>query len=171
MELTMTTDIRSILVPSDFSASSDHAILYATALASRLRASLHVIHVLDGFVSVHKPWDPDAGEPAVRHERLYQQARRRLAASVARLPQHVPATFEVRSGTAAGEIAKAAIDYGADLIVMGTHGRSGLQHVVLGSVAEDVIRRAVCPVLTIRDTHADGIPAWEEAVPGETVAA
>jgi Universal stress protein family len=67
----------------------------------------------------------------------------------------VPATTEVRGGAAGSEIVKAAVDYGADLIVMTTHGRSGLPHLVLGSVAEHVIRHARCPVLAIRANETE----------------
>ena len=87
--------------------------------------------------------------PCLTAER-YTQARERLARIADELRvKDINASVEVRSGAAAEEIAKAATDYGADLIVMGTRGRRGLQHLLNGSVTEQVIRRGRWPVLTI----------------------
>jgi nucleotide-binding universal stress UspA family protein len=72
-----------------------------------------------------------------------------LAESVATCATRV--TTEVRSGAIAESIGKAVLDYGADLVVMSTHGRTGLSHLLMGSVAEKVIKTARCPVLAIRD--------------------
>src|SRR5262245_45119836 len=146
--------IRSILVPTDFSPSSDRAIDYASAVAANFCATVHLIHVLDPLVPSSVPWEAPT-ERAARHERSYQDGRARLAVVAATLDeQRVHVTSEVRSGNPATEIEHAAIDYGADLIVMATHGRTGLPHLLLGSVAEHMIRYANCPVLVVRD---DGV--------------
>jgi len=151
LEAEMKPFIRSILVPTDFSSMSDVAIDYATTLAASLGATVHLIHVLDPLVSSQMPWEAQT-ETAARHERLYQTGRARLAVLSATIDERrVQATSEVRSGTPATEIAHAAADYGADLIVMATHGRTGLPHLLLGSVAEHVIRHTTCPVLVVRD--------------------
>ena len=151
----MNTPIRSILVPTDFSASSDRAIDYASALAGSLGATVHLIHVLDPLVSAQMPWEPLATETETRHEGLYQAGRVKLGMLAAALEQQlVRATSEVRSGTPSAEIINAALDYAADLVVMATHARSGLPHLLLGSVAEHVIRHTTCPVLVVRE---DGI--------------
>jgi universal stress protein A len=153
----MSANIRSILAPTDFSPSSERAVEYAAALAAAVGASVHLIHILESLISVVKPWEALATETAAHHERLYLEGRSKLAALAARverLGSH--ATSEVRSGTPATEIVKAAVDYGADLIVMATHGRSGLPHLLLGSVAEEVMRQAPCPVLTVRGTRTQG---------------
>jgi universal stress protein A len=71
---------------------------------------------------------------------------------------------EVRLGTATDQIVGAAVDYGSDLVVMGTHGRTGLEHLLLGSVAEQVIRLAPCPVLTVRQGSATVQPSSVERV-------
>jgi universal stress protein A len=148
----MEPSIRSILVPTDFSAASERAVGYARALAATLGASVHLVHVLDRLLSPELAWAAPAIEAAAIHERLYQEGRSKLAAVAATVEQsRVPATSEVRSGAPAAEIIQAAVDYGADLIIMATHGRSGLSHLVLGSVAEQVIRHARCPVLAVRD--------------------
>ena len=96
-----------------------------------------------------------AADIATVRERRYQAGRATLGAVASTL--HRPAdmvSIEVRSGTAADEIVDAAIDYGCDLIIMATHGRSGLSHLLLGSVTEAVIRRAPCPVLAVRESGA-----------------
>jgi universal stress protein A len=147
----MQPSIRSILVPTDFSAASERAVDYARALAARLDASVHLVHVLDRFPP-EMAWAQPAVVAAEMHERLYREGRANLSVVSAALERHhVPATSEVRTGAPAADIIQAAVDYGADLIVMATHGRSGLSHLVLGSVAEHVIRHARCPVLAVRD--------------------
>jgi universal stress protein A len=159
----MTPNIRSILVPTDFSPSSEHAVDYASALAQSLGASLHLIHVITSLITAEKPWEASAIDAAGWHEVLYQEGvgKLRFLAQEIR-DQGVHASCEVRSGTAANEIVHAAIDYGADLIIMSTHGRSGLPHLLLGSVAEHVIRSASCPVLVLRNAQIDGRPVADE---------
>jgi universal stress protein A len=130
----MSAIIRRIAVPTDFSPASDHAIAYASSLARTFGASVYLIHVLQ-----------DAGQ--------YEEARRIVSRSAATMASGVPRVVsEVRIGRPAESIAEAAQRYGADLIVMATHGRSGLSHVISGSVAEEVIRTACCPVLVLRDS-------------------
>lgn len=149
----MTPTIRKILLPTDFSESSERAVEYAAMLAKSLGASVHLIHVLEDPLMVGTAWHA-ADVTAVR-ERRYQEGRAALAALASTL--HRPAdmvSIEVRTGTAADEIADAAIDYGCDVIIMATHGRSGFSHLVLGSVTEAVIRRAHCPVLAVRQSGA-----------------
>jgi universal stress protein A len=145
------THISSILVPTDFSEASEGAIAHAATLARSLRVPIHLIHVLEEPYVTSGPYEFLLPDTPNRRECLYQQAHARLAdirPSLLRLGIHT--TIEVRSGTAIDGITSAATDYGAGLIVMGTHGRSGLQHLLLGSVAEQVIRTARCAVLTVR---------------------
>jgi nucleotide-binding universal stress UspA family protein len=152
----MTPNIHSILVPTDFSVASDRAVDYARALAGRLGASVHLVHVLDRLLTPEIAWAGPAAAAAAIHERRYQEGRLMLTVVAETLEEaDVPTTSEVRSGTPAAEIIQAAVDYGADLIVMATHGRTGLSHLVLGSVAEHVIRHARCPVLAVRDNHLE----------------
>jgi nucleotide-binding universal stress UspA family protein len=147
----MEPQILKILVPLDFSEASERAAGYAAALARRLGASVHLIHVVEPSPLNRRPYDYEPETPAVR-ERYYQEARARLIALAARVvngTRHV--SVEVRRGDPLKNITAAEIDYGADLVIMSTHGRSGWSHLVLGSVAEQVIRTARCPVLIIRD--------------------
>jgi nucleotide-binding universal stress UspA family protein len=150
----MTATIRKILLPTDFSPCSERAIEYSAALAKRLGTSVHLIHTLDGPTVARGLWDP-AVHDARRRDRAYHAAKGRLAEVAQRLlPLATAVSAEVREGDAAEEIIKAAVDYGCDLVVMATHGRTGLPHLVMGSVAEAVIREAPCPVLTVRQSGA-----------------
>ena len=130
----MRSTIRKIAVPTDFSDASSRAVTYASGLARGLGASLYLIHVLKD------------------HEH-YQNARAALGTIAGTLADGVDVvTTEVRMGDPAESIAEAARHYGADLVVMATHGRTGLSHAISGSVAEAVIRAACCPVLVLRDS-------------------
>lgn len=147
----MDTHIRSIVVPTDFSLPSAQAVGYAGMLATSLGATVHLVHVLDRLLSPEMAWAAPATEAAALRERIYQEGRAKLADLAATIRESgVTVTTEVRSGPPSQEIIHAAVDYGADLIVMMTHGRTGLSHLVLGSIAEDVIRHARCPVLALR---------------------
>jgi universal stress protein A len=144
------TAITRILVPTDFSETSDAALDYAYALACRLDASLHLLHVIDDPVA--DGLSPDAcivEGPALRTA-LLENARDCLAHRAARDEPRVPVQTEVVFGHGSRTIAEYATDRSIDLIVMGTHGRTGVAHVLLGSVAERVVRTAPCPVLTVR---------------------
>ena len=147
--------ISHILVPTDFSASSEQAIAFAGKLGRDLAAVIHLIHVMEepfvtpGSYQIHLPDTP------ARREARYAQARRWLGRTAnVWNDMGIRTTTEVRSGRPVDEILKASIDYGTDIIVMGTHGRSGLAHLLAGSVAEAVLRTAGCPVLTVREQPA-----------------
>ncbi len=141
--------INKILVPIDFSASSQEAMRFAAELAKRFDASVTVMHVyqVPGYVL------PEgflvAGPQTVTEltnsmQSALDTARRDLVAMGLAKVDSVLA-----QGTSHSEILRTAEAGGYDLIVMGTHGRTGLSHALLGSVAERVVRKATCPVLTI----------------------
>lgn len=156
------SDIKFLLVPTDFSPGADIALNYAIDLALRQRATIHLLHVIDAdsFVAAY----PDGlliEMPGVR-EQLVETANRRLEECVEKCrTAGVAATSRVACGRAAPFIVEEASSRDSDLIVMGTHGRSGFSHFLLGSVAERVLRLAQCPVLTVRETSrvADAIGA------------
>ena len=132
-----------ILVPIDFSASSAAALDYARALAGRFDASLHLLHVLENDFLRPMVADPRAAEIAALRqldELLTADERQRGAV-----------TEVLRSDAVADEIVAYARSNSIDLIVMGTHGRTGLAHLLKGSVAERVARTAPCTVLTSRE--------------------
>lgn len=160
-----------ILVPTDFSETADAALAYAKSLAGRIGASVHLLYVFtDPYGSaaygpeVYVPLPPEVRERAIA------DARARLAERLdADQEVYFRGTRTVVAGAAAKEIVQFAADQGIDLIVMGTHGRRGVVHLLLGSVAELVVRTARCPVLTVRGTVA-GDSLLEQRVPAEQVA-
>lgn len=137
--------VRSILVPTDFSATSDAALHYATEMALTLGARLYLMHV-PGKTGEHF----EANFP---HGRFETATRERLTSFLTKDElERLRPEYAVRVGAPAEEIVRYADFCDADLIIMGTHGRSGIAHVLLGSVAEQVVRAAPCPVLLVRAT-------------------
>lgn len=149
--------IERILVPVDFSACSRSAVDYAVFLANTFNANIDVLHV----------WRPPelAGDEVQVFNRQMQgtslktymeeQANTALSTFLKDVAQdsHVGKRPRLEAGDPAETIAKVAQEGAYDLIVMGTHGRTGLSHVFLGSVAEKVVRLAPCPVMTHRMTE------------------
>lgn len=165
--------ITRLLVPTDFSAVSDNALNQAIELAASNGASVHLLHVIDNavFTAVY----PDAvfvELPGVL-ERVTEDAETRLKEAAKTCAAcKVPATTRVVIGPPAACIGEEAAAAGSDLIVMGTHGRGGVAHFVLGSVAERVLRTAQCPVLTVRDLARTPAAPAAKAEPGrQTVGA
>ncbi|MEB2285368.1 MAG: hypothetical protein B6D46_00865 [Polyangiaceae bacterium UTPRO1] len=131
--------IRRILVATDFSPSSLRALPYAEEMARRFDADLLVLYV-DFAPSIYDPVPGDVVASKTAIERAAAALRGR----------GVRASAVYRRGAAAEEIVRAAAEERADLIVMATHGRTGLTHALMGSVAERVVRHAQCPVLSVR---------------------
>jgi nucleotide-binding universal stress UspA family protein len=147
-------DIRLILAPTDFSEFSKQAVESALELAHAFGAKLLLLHV------VELPAYPIEGfVPASMGTTLLEDLERQASLDLARvLPEPPNATAEVLRqvvvGTPYRKIVEVAEAEKVDLIVMTTHGRTGLSHLVMGSVAERVVRTAPCPVLTIRPIAA-----------------
>ncbi len=138
-----------ILVPTDFSNGSRLAVDYALELARRLGATVHLLHVVEDPSVAGMFTEAYVDLALIRKERRCD-ARHRMNGLLNDL-HGTTITDEIASGPVAQTIAGIAADRGADFIVMGTHGRTGLAHVLVGSVAEQVIRIAGCPVLTVRE--------------------
>ena len=140
-----------ILVPTDFSEPSDAALEYAKALATRFGASLHLIHVVeDALVTGVFGGEAYIPESMGVVEGMREDAEHRLNARLTPLERNrLRATVGVLNGPNAPTILNTAREWGIDLIVMGTHGRTGVVHALMGSVAERVVRSAPCPVLTV----------------------
>jgi nucleotide-binding universal stress UspA family protein len=144
-------DLRRILVPTDFSKSSANALTYGAEFAAKFEAEIHLLHVVQDLalfipeaVMVAPPMMPPV-------EQFVSAARIALDRSVQELARtDVRIVPEVAEGTPFEEIVRFAREQNIDLIVMGTHGHTGLAHLFLGSVADKVVRRAPCPVLTVR---------------------
>ena len=150
----MKIQIQKILCPVDFSKNSDHAMHYALAFAERHQAELVLVHVMD-YAAMDILDYPSAFEFSAQiNERMREIADERLnqLAEVKR-GEYGPITTRLTTGTPFLEIINLAREERADLIVMGTQGRTGLAQVFMGSVAERVVRKAPCPVLTVK--HPD----------------
>jgi nucleotide-binding universal stress UspA family protein len=141
--------VRSILVATDFSPDAEHALGVAIDLARQFGAELQVVHGLDFPVPILNPYAisiPDAILTQAREE-----AARRLREATARAEAAgVKARAQLTEVPAAPAIARLAEELGADLVVMGTRGHTGLKHVLLGSVAERTLRLAPCSVLIVK---------------------
>lgn len=144
-------DLNRILVPTDFSKHSRNALIYAAAFAEKFGGQLHLLHVVQDLaifipdmVTVAPPIAPSLEQmtAAVRSafDRIVQEHHL----------EKLTVQREVRQGNPFYEIVRYAKEANVDLIVMGTHGHSGLAHMLLGSVTEKVVRKAPCPVLTVR---------------------
>jgi nucleotide-binding universal stress UspA family protein len=139
-----------IVVPTDFSDHSFRALAYAIGLAEKYEASIKVLYVNEPALQVSDMAWVGVDERSLKDEHL-KEARRNMDRIIReQIPEELPAEAEVRSGDAVAEIIDYAEVVNADLIVMATHGRSGLSHMLMGSTAEQVIRKALCPVLTLK---------------------
>jgi nucleotide-binding universal stress UspA family protein len=148
--------IQHILVPTDFSPAAAQALEYAIALATRLQARVTLLHVLAPVF-----WgtgDVPAAPPPTYMEEIEAAAHQEIEDALTRVrAAGLEGQALVGYGPPFERIITTARDNGVDLIVMGTHGRTGLPHLLLGSVAERVLRLAPCPVLVTRGT----VPAGE----------
>jgi nucleotide-binding universal stress UspA family protein len=138
--------IKRILMPTDFSETSDAALEYAVVLARAFSSSVHLLHVVRDISEPGGGWHP----PLSLLEEQKAGARETLSKLVERQPREVQVQTSLRVGSPFVEIVRCAKELEADLIVMGTHGRGPVAHMLMGSVAEKVVRKAPCPVLTVR---------------------
>ncbi len=138
--------IRTILHPTDFSGPADFAFRTACSLARDFGARLVVFHVVEFPANVY-PEATRHEDPALRHPAVWDKLHQ-----VRPPAPGVAVEYRLADGDAAAEVLRAAGEAGCDLIVMGTHGRSGLRHLLMGSVAEQVVRQAHCAVLTLTST-------------------
>jgi nucleotide-binding universal stress UspA family protein len=141
--------IRHILLPTDFSPPSRNAGRYASSFAREYRAKVCLLHVVDRpglAVSL-----PESGyAQSARLAEIEKEVSEGLLGALPDAGGDLEVDRLIRHGKAYEEILAAAREREVDLIVMGTHGRSGLSHILLGSTAERVVRSAPCPVLTVR---------------------
>lgn len=159
-----------ILVPIDFSAYSDEALQVAASIGERFFATLLLLHVIPKEIEVHAthvhlghrgspllgPFSESIEVPADVQETITINLRERAQTALQEfLPadlNYQPLELLIAVGAPYEQILQTATDQRVDLIVMGTHGRTGLSHTLLGSVAERVLRLASCPVLTVKAT-------------------
>lgn len=153
------TAIKQILCPVDFSAFSRHALDSAVAIARQQRAAVTALYVVPPPQTAYPPIGLAAYVPYVYTAADLQEFQKTLERFVA--AADYPVTAVSVEALVVDEIVKRAADLPADLIVMGTHGRSGFDRLVLGSVAERVLVKAKCPVLTVARQAADVAPTPE----------
>jgi len=140
--------LKRILHPTDFSKNSEQALKYACSLAIQYSADLHLIHVIR---------DPGWMIPSIElafpegyYLKQKQAANERLASLPDKVINHTGTVIRnVCEGNSHTEILRYGHENNVDMIVMGTHGATGLEHLIIGSVAENVVRRSPCPVLTV----------------------
>lgn len=140
--------IQQVLLPTDFSSAAAAAADVARAMAGDLRARMHVVHVV-----------PPLTDPVYEAERLERETAR----------LGISCESALLRGRPAAEVLRYAREHGIDLIVVGTHGRTGLSHLLLGSVAEEIVRLAPCLVLSVPAAFA--LPEAERPAPAATLPA
>jgi nucleotide-binding universal stress UspA family protein len=156
-------NLKTILVPLDFSECSEAAFRYGLELARRFDARVHLIHVVQDPLT--QPWAAEGLSVT-----LFDAIEKWQADARDRLWSMVPSgdadrvTVAVSIAWPYAEILRYAQDNDIDLIVMGTHGRGGVSHMLLGSITEKVVRRAPCPVLTVRHPQREFVQPAADAL-------
>ena len=145
-----TIAVSRILVPTDFSVFSEVALTYGKAMAEAFKAELHILHVLEDPGEYARKVESQAIVGRLR-EQMDLEAQEQLGSLLSEDERSsLRAQTLVKWGAPFVEIVRYARDNDIDLIAMGTHGRGAVKHMLLGSVAEKVVRKAPCPVLTVR---------------------
>jgi len=139
---------KTILFPTDFSLASDAALPHAEALAKQAGARLLIVHVEEPPLA-YGGGELYYGLPEPSSERILK-----MLEDVTPADPKLPFAHRLSMGDTAGEIVRIAGEEGAEMIVLGTHGRTGMTRLLMGSVAEAIVRRAPCPVLVYRETAA-----------------
>ena len=143
--------LKTILHPTDFSESSGHALDYAVSLAEKCGAKLCVLHVIEE-ISRTMYFDMLQAPPLAQlMSDIEAQARKALEGLLPpEVAEKIEVEYHIRRGVPFLEAVRCATQIGADMIVCGTHGRTGLKQALFGSVAEKIVRKAPCPVLSVR---------------------
>jgi len=143
--------IKNILVPVDFSECSLKAWKYALAFASQFGASVTACHIINSNQFGCPDWNIDYANYLVYEEKIEEKATERLNDLIANeAGTGIKIKGEVNTGQVVDEVLEMAAELDADIILISTHGYTGLKHAFLGSTAESVVRRAACPVLVVR---------------------
>lgn len=144
-------NLKKILFPTDFSETSNQAMKYAIEFAKAFDAHLDIVHVLFDETQVVAFYLPQVTFQNMDLE-LEKAAEEQLSKFIDEYPEikNVKYSTKLIKGTPFLEIINVAKEYKSDMIIIGTHGRSGLEHVLFGSTAEKVVRKSPCPVFTVR---------------------
>ena len=145
--MTMMRPIKKILVPTDFSPYSDYALQYASMMAGAFKARILLIHVIEPLT-----YSVTDTLTVTNHFEALKTLAKPLLENIRKRFQKKGLKVEINllTGIPYREIINKARQTKTDMIVMGTHGRTGMEHILLGSVAEKVVRLAPCPVVTVR---------------------
>lgn len=146
----MTIRLQKILLPTDFSKLSATATMYACELATKFAAELHLLHTLEILPDATPDFVMGLALPRYIHESKAAAEKSLAAVLDPQWSKGKTVISAVVEGSPQVEIIRYARQQNIDLIVLSTHGRTGLTHVLMGSVAESVVRTAPCPVLTMR---------------------
>ncbi len=150
-------ELKRILVPIDFSDCSKKALQYAIPFARQFGAELILLHVVQ--VNYYAG-DFGTVDVALLEGEMRKNGQRQLDSLATEMASRdLSFKTEVRTGRTTSEIVNLANETNTDLIILATHGHTGLKHVLLGSVAENVVRHAPCPVLIVREVEHDFVPA------------
>jgi nucleotide-binding universal stress UspA family protein len=142
--------LKTILFPTDFSETSQEAARYAISFAREFKAKVFVLHVVNEKIFTESSMPRVVSVEEMERE-MTEEARKRLKTLVpAEEAEGLDWETVIRQGEPFIEIIRFAKDQDVDLIVIGTHGRSGFEHIIFGSTAEKVVRKAPCPVLSVR---------------------
>ncbi|MCX8021999.1 MAG: universal stress protein [Syntrophorhabdaceae bacterium] len=138
-----------ILCPLDFSDYTDEIVKYGVSIAKKFDSTLHLLHVIPNL-NYFSPYESflTPENLVVLEKNIEREIKKDFDKVIEKID--IPVKTSIRTGIAFVEIIDYARTEGIDLIVMGTHGRSGIEHILIGSVAEKVVRKSACPVLTIR---------------------
>ncbi len=141
--------MNNILCPTDFSDTANKAISYAAEMALKYDATLHLVSVINeihGFDS----FQVLAITPNDIHEHMLKITQEKLDELTTNIKPSIPLHTVVLEGHPSTEITRAAAEFDCDMIVIASHGRTGLEHILIGSVAESVTRHSHCPVLIVK---------------------
>ncbi|NOS99545.1 MAG: universal stress protein [Phycisphaerales bacterium] len=157
----MPIKINKILCPTDFSELSAHAVKYAREFASAFGAQIHCLHIVDEALQYWNAMGPEGAPivPAVEDLTRYSETHMRQFVDEHLMGLKFAPVAKIVSGAPHHEIVQYAFENNIDLIIIATHGRSGLVHALLGSTAEKVVRAARCPVLTVREHEREFVSA------------
>jgi len=147
-ELHLATAAKNILFATDFSATSEAALPYATSICRHFGGTLHAVHVLSDASILMMTGGVDYVGIGTIYEEAHTEAKEKLDQIVARSAD-IPSHIYIRHGQVWANLAGIVEENNVGLIVVGTHGRTGFGKLLLGSVAEDILRHAPCPVLTV----------------------
>ena len=149
-------ELKKILVPTDFSEDSEQAARYAAELAKRFQAEIHCIHVVDipaDLLGTSAYYMTGPSEQFM--DQIREESKKNLEAFAKKNLQGASVVTAFLEGSPFVQIVRYAREQKVGLIVIATHGRTGLKHVLFGSVAEKVVRKAACPVLVVKRKERD----------------